>query len=70
MSTLNELFIFEHESEHDLEHDSVHNLQIKKFFSTPKIYSANGDLSKRWYVYFSFRNSKYGLLVLVHVLLP
>ena len=29
---------------------------MKKKYSTPKIYDAKGDLSKRWYVYFSFRN--------------
>ena len=44
----------EHESEHDLEHD----LSTKPNFSVPKIYTAKGDLSKRWYVYFSFRNPK------------
>ena len=52
MSTLNELLNFECQNEHVLEHD----LQMKKNFSTPKIYNANGDLKKRWYVYFSFRN--------------
>ena len=62
MSTLNELIIFEHESEHVLEHDLVHDLQIKKHYSSPKIYNANGDLTKRWYVYFSFRNPKTGKL--------
>lgn len=40
--------------EHDLEH--------KKQFSTPKIFDADGDLNKRWYVYFSFRNPKTGKL--------
>lgn len=25
-------------------------------FTTPKIYTAKGDLSKRWYVYYSFRH--------------
>jgi integrase len=58
MQTLNEIITFEHESEHDLEHDLAH----KKDFSSPKIYTANGDLSKRWYVYFSFRNPKSGTL--------
>ena len=62
MSTLNELIIFEHESEHVLEQDLAHNLQIKKHYSTPKIYNAHGDLTKRWYVYFSFRNPKTGKL--------
>ena len=58
MHTLNEFLTFEHESEHVLEH----NLLVKKLFSNPKIYIANGDLSKRWYVYFSFRNPKTGKL--------
>jgi integrase len=58
MSTLNELIIFEHESEHSFEHD----LSIKKHFSDPKIYNANGNLKKRWYVYFSFRNPETGKL--------
>ncbi|WP_339712982.1 site-specific integrase, partial [uncultured Kriegella sp.] len=35
---------------------------VKRNFSNPKIYSANGDLSKRWYVYFSFREPKSGKL--------
>jgi len=58
MLTLNEIITFEHENEHDLEHDLAH----KKDFSNPKIYTANGDLSKRWYVYYSFRNPKTGKL--------
>lgn len=29
-------------------------------FSKPKIYDAGGDMSKRWYVYFSYRNSQTG----------
>lgn len=58
MSTLQEFLTFEHESEHVLEHD----LSNKKLFSAPKIYNANGNLSKRWYVYFSFRNPSTGKL--------
>ncbi|WP_412983896.1 tyrosine-type recombinase/integrase [Pontimicrobium sp. IMCC45349] len=58
MSTLNEILTFEHESEHVFEH----NLLLKKQFSTPKIYTANGDLKKRWYVYFSYRNPDTGKL--------
>ncbi|MCV9934152.1 tyrosine-type recombinase/integrase [Flavobacterium sp. LS1R47] len=38
------------------EHENAHVLSYKKKYSTPKIYDANGDLSKRWYVYYSFRN--------------
>ncbi len=58
MSTLQKFLTFEHESEHVLEHD----LSNKKIFSAPKIYNANGNLSKRWYVYFSFRNPSTGKL--------
>ena len=38
------------------EHASAHVLSLKKKYSTPNIYDANGDLSKRWYVYYSYRN--------------
>jgi len=41
MTNLNEYLIFEHESEHVL--DSY--LLVKKNFSTPKIYNANGDIN-------------------------
>jgi integrase len=43
------------------EYRNAYVLTAKKNFSDPKIYDANGDLSKRWYVYFSFRDST-GLL--------
>tara|TARA_R110002051_G_scaffold314290_1_gene391188 strand:+ start:96 stop:836 length:741 start_codon:yes stop_codon:yes gene_type:complete len=52
MSIFLEVITIEHESEHVLEHD----LSTKSNFSAPKIYTAKGDLSKRWYVYFSFRD--------------
>lgn len=39
-----------------------HDLKVLPLFSSPKIYTAKGDLSKRWYVYFSFRNPKTGKL--------
>jgi len=58
MLNINEFITFEHENEHDLEHDLAH----KKDFSAPKIYTANGNLSKRWYVYFSFRDPETGRL--------
>jgi integrase len=58
MSNLNEMLTFEYESEYDLEY----KLSQKKLFSDPKIYTANGDLKKRWYVYFSFRNPSNGKL--------
>ncbi|GEQ85448.1 hypothetical protein ULMS_09560 [Patiriisocius marinistellae] len=48
MPNINELIILEHRNEHVLEHTID--------YSIPKIYDANGDLSKRWYVYFTYRN--------------
>ena len=58
MSNLNKFLTFECPNEHVLEHD----LPVKKSFSSPKIYNANGDLNKRWYVYFSFLNPQSGKL--------
>lgn len=52
------MLTFEYQNEHVLEHD----LPMTKNFSSPKIYDAHGDLSKRWYVYFSFRNPETGKL--------
>ena len=62
MSTLNKILTFEYQNEHVLEYNLEHDLTQKTQFSTPKIYNAKGDLSKRWYVYFSFRNPKTGKL--------
>ena len=50
------------QSEHVFEHDFEHVLKEKKKYSEPKIYDADGDLSKRWYVYFSFRKKTDGHL--------
>ncbi len=58
MFTLNDFLIFDIQNEYESEYD----LSLKPFFSTPKIYSAKGDLSKRWYVYFSFREPNTGKL--------
>jgi integrase len=58
MSTLKELLIFGSENAYE----SAYDLSIKKNFSNPKIYSANGDLKKRWYIYFSYRNPETGKL--------
>jgi len=44
------------------EYGNEYDLTAKKKFSEPKIYDANGDLSQRWYLYFSFRNPQTGLL--------
>jgi len=58
MNTIYDMITFDHQNEHDLEHDSEH----KKQFSPPKIFDADGDLAKRWYVYFSYRNPETGKL--------
>ena len=44
------------------EYGNEYDFKVKKQFSEPKIYDANGDLLKRWYVYFSFRNPNSGKL--------
>ena len=54
MPNLNEILTFKVESAYDL--------PMKKNYSSPKLYTANGDLKKRWYVYFSYRNPKTGRL--------
>lgn len=59
MTSIYELITLKPQNEHDLEHDLEH----KAPFSSPKIFDANGDLSKRWYVYFSYRNPETGKLV-------
>lgn len=38
------------------EYANAYDLTYKKLYSSPSIYDAKGDLSKRWYVYYSFRN--------------
>jgi len=55
MSVLRQMLRVEYENEYDL---SI----PKKLYSEPKIYDAGGDLKKRWYVYFSYRNPKTGRL--------
>ncbi|WP_298366458.1 site-specific integrase [uncultured Lutibacter sp.] len=58
MSNFNKSLIFDNQNAYDFAYD----LSMKKNYSNPKIYDANGDLSKRWYVYFSYRNPKTGKL--------
>ncbi|ULC58638.1 hypothetical protein MBM09_11985 [Flaviramulus sp. BrNp1-15] len=58
MSTFKQILTFAYESEYE----SAYDLSKKKLFSSPKIYTANGNLSKRWYVYFSFRDPNTGKL--------
>lgn len=40
------------------EYANAYDLNYKKQYSEPKSYTANGDINKRWYVYYSFRNPK------------
>ena len=40
----------------------AYDLTKRKPYSEPKIFDAGGDLTKRWYVYFSFRNPATGKL--------
>lgn len=54
MDAIYDLITLDVQNEHDLEH--------KTKFSTPTIFYANVDLSKRWYVYFSYRNPESGKL--------
>ena len=53
MPNFKELITFEYENEYE----SAYDLSLKRNFSAPNIYTAKGDLSKRWYVYFLFRDS-------------
>jgi len=54
MFNLNEFLTNEYKNEYGNEY----YLPMKKKYSEPKIYIANGDLSKRWYVYYRYRNPK------------
>jgi len=58
MSNLNEILTFNYESAYDCAYD----LSMRKNYSPPKLYTAKGDLKKRWYVYFSFKDPKTGKL--------
>ena len=58
MSNFNKILTFENESAYDFAYD----LSMKMNYSNPKVYTANGDLQKRWYVYFSYRNPETGRL--------
>jgi len=42
------------------EYLTVYGLNTMKNYTEPKMYDANGDLNKRWYVYFSYRNPDTG----------
>lgn len=62
MPNLSKILKFDSRNEHVFEHVLEHDLLLKKNFSDPKFYIAHNDLSKRWYVYFSYRNPKTGKL--------
>lgn len=47
-------------NEYANEYTNEYALKNRGLFTIPKIYDADGDMSKRWYVYFSFRNPKTG----------
>ena len=63
MNNLNEILTFEGVNEHVFTDNLEHGVTEKKLYSTPKIYTAKGNLDRRWYVYFSFRNPETGKLV-------
>ena len=47
------------------EYENVYGLKMKKNYSVPVIYHGGDDydLSKRWYVYYSYRHPETGILV-------
>ncbi|MDX9789408.1 MAG: hypothetical protein RBT61_01115 [Candidatus Kapabacteria bacterium] len=55
MSKIEEIFKIAYDFAYDLG-------KLKKQYSEVKIYDAGGDISKRWYVYYSFRNPITGKL--------
>lgn len=54
MFSINQFITFAYDSEYE----NAYDLSQKRTFSNPKIYTASGNLKKRWYVYFSFRDPK------------
>lgn len=58
MLNFKQILTFAYESEYE----SAYVLSKKRLFSRPKIYTGNNDLSRRWYVYFSFRDPETGRL--------
>jgi len=46
------------------EYENIYGLKMKKNYSIPKVYHGGDDydLTKRWYVYYSFRNPETGKL--------
>lgn len=56
MQTIYDLITLDVQNEHLLEHLK----EQKKPYYEPSIYDAGGDLSKRWYIYYSYRNPETG----------
>ncbi|HTO35196.1 MAG TPA: hypothetical protein VLZ72_03095 [Flavobacterium sp.] len=59
MLKINKILAFEYVFEYDFEYDFK---RMERKHSEVKIFDANGDLSKRWYIYFSYRNPATGKL--------
>ena len=51
------------QTEYETEYTFEYAMSNRGQFTKPKIYDAGGDLSKRWYVYFSYRNPETGKMV-------
>jgi len=49
-------------NEYGNEYKNEYTPPMKKRYSEPKIYTAKGDLSKRWYVYYRHRNPETGCM--------
>lgn len=58
MPTINRLLRNDYETEYVFEYD----LKKQKQYGGPSIYNGGGDLNRRWYVYYSFRNPLTGKL--------
>jgi integrase len=52
---INKILAFEYDFEYDFK-------RMERKYSEVRIFDANGDLSKRWYIYFSYRNPATGKL--------
>lgn len=59
MTNFNQQIRIEYAKEYLNEYDGM---KSNILFSKPKIYDAGGDITKRWYIYFSYRNIETGKL--------
>ena len=48
----------EYANEYANEYGNEYAMKNKGLFTKPRIYDAKGDITKRWYVYFSYLNPK------------